>query len=141
MELILWRHADAEDGAPDLARRLTKTGRQQAERVAGWLAARLPKDYLLISSPAARARETAEALAAPRIVEALAPGASVKEIIQIAGWPDGEGTVILVGHQPDLGRAIAYLVSRRETDWTLKKGGLWWLAPDEVRAVISPDLL
>ena len=23
----------------------------------------------------------------------------------------------------------------------LAAGGLWWLAPDEVRAVISPDLL
>jgi phosphohistidine phosphatase len=141
MELILWRHADAEDGSPDLARRLTKKGRKQAERVAEWLEERLPKDHVLVSSPAARARETAEALGKPRVVEALAPGASVKEILRTAGWPDGEGTVVLVGHQPDFGRAIAYLVSRRETDWTLKKGGLWWLAPDEVRAVISPDLL
>jgi phosphohistidine phosphatase len=141
MELILWRHADAEDGSPDMARRLTKKGRKQAARVAEWLEERLPKDHALISSPAARARETAEALGKPKIVEALAPGASVKEILQTAGWPDRGGTAVLVGHQPDLGRAIAYLVSRRETDWTLKKGGLWWLAPDEVVAVISPDLL
>jgi phosphohistidine phosphatase len=141
MELILWRHADAEDGSPDMARRLTKKGRKQAAHVAEWLEKRLPKDYVLISSPAVRARETAEALAKPRLAEALAPGASVKEILQTAGWPEGDSTVILVGHQPDFGRAIAYLVSRRETDWTLKKGGLWWLAPDEVRAVISPDLL
>jgi phosphohistidine phosphatase len=141
MELILWRHADAEDGSPDMARRLTKKGRKQAAHVAEWLEKRLPNDYVLISSPAVRARETAEALGEPRIVEALAPGASVKEILQAAGWPGGDGTVILVGHQPDFGRAIAYLVSRRDTDWTLKKGGLWWLAPNEVRAVISPDLL
>ena len=141
MELILWRHADAEDGVPDMARKLTKKGRKQAERVAEWLEERLPRTYMLISSPAARARETAEALGRPKIVEARAPGASVKEIVQTAGWPEGGGTVILVGHQPDFGRAIAYLVSRRETDWTLKKGGLWWLAEDEVRAVISPDLL
>ena len=141
MELILWRHADAEDGSPDMARRLTKKGRKQAAHVAEWLEKRLPKGYVLISSPAVRARETAEALAKPRLAEALAPGASVKEILQTAGWPEGDSTVILVGHQPDFGRAIAYLVSRRETDWTLKKGGLWWLAPDEVRAVISPDLL
>ena len=141
MELILWRHADAEDCTPDLARRLTKKGHEQAERVADWLKKRLPKDYVLMSSSALRARETAGALGKPKIVEALAPGVTVKEILQIAGWPDGEGTVILVGHQPDFGRAIAWLVSRRETDWALRKGGLWWLAPDEVRAVISPDLL
>lgn len=141
MELILWRHADAEDGSPDLARRLTKKGHKQAKRVAKWLEDRLPKGYVLISSPAVRARETAEALGKPKIVEALAPGASVKEILQTAGWPNGDGTVLLVGHQPDFGRAIAYLVSRRETDWTLKKGAFWWLAQDEVVAVISPDLL
>ena len=141
MELILWRHADAEDGVPDLSRKLTKKGRKQAERVAAWLKERLPKDHVLISSPALRARETAEALGKPRIVEALAPGASVTQILQVAGWPDGEGTVILVGHQPDFGRAIAHVVTRRATDWTLEKGALWWLAPDEVRAVVSPDLL
>lgn len=141
MELILWRHADAEEGSPDLARCLTKKGRKQAGRVAGWLEKHLPKGYVLISSPAVRARETAEALAKPQIVEALAPGASVKQILQAAGWPGGDGTVLVVGHQPDLGRTIAYLVSRREIDWTLKKGGLWWLAPNGVRAVISPDLL
>ena len=141
MELILWRHADAEDGVPDMARKLTKKGRKQAARVAEWLEERLPKDYVLISSPAVRARETAEALGKPKLVEALAPGATTREILQTAGWPEGDATVVLVGHQPDFGRAIAYLVSRRETDWTLKKGGLWWLAPDEVIAVISPDLL
>ena len=141
MELILWRHADAEDGVPDMARKLTKKGRKQAERVAEWLEERLPKDYVLISSPAVRARETAEALGKPKLVEALAPGATTREILRTAGWPDGDGTVVLVGHQPDFGRAIAYIVSARETDWTLKKGGLWWLAPGEVRAVVSPDLL
>ena len=62
MELILWRHADAEDGSPDMARRLTKKGRKQAEHVAEWLEKRLPNDYVLISSPAVRAREMAEVL-------------------------------------------------------------------------------
>jgi len=35
MELILWRHAEAEDavGGDDMARALTKHGRKQAERV------------------------------------------------------------------------------------------------------------
>lgn len=145
MELILWRHADAEDGAPDLERKLTKKGRKQAARVAEWLLEHLPEDFVVIASPAARAQETADALGVKiRTVDRLAPGASVKTILQAAGWPDGDGTVIVVGHQPDLGRAIAYLVSGKETEWSLKKGGLWWLASDlpvEVRAAISPDLL
>ena len=144
MELILWRHADAEDGAPDLERRLTKKGRKQAARVAEWLLEHLPDDFVVLASPAARAQETAEALGVKiKTVNELAPGASVKKILQAAGWPDGEGTAIVVGHQPDLGRTVAFLVSGRETEWSLKKGGLWWLAeePVEVRAVISPDLL
>ena len=62
MELILWRHADAEDGAPDLERRLTAKGRKDAERVAGWLLRHLPADFKVVASPAARAQETAQAL-------------------------------------------------------------------------------
>ena len=145
MELILWRHADAEDGAPDLERRLTKKGRKQAARVAEWLRERLPEDFDLVSSPAARAKETAEALGAKiRIDEALAPGASPAAIVKASGWPDAAGTRIIVGHQPDLGRALAHLVAGRQSEWRLQKGALWWLESGEpplVKAAISPDLL
>ena len=145
MDLILWRHADAEDGASDLERRLTKKGRKQAERVGDWLRKRLPADYELISSPAARARETAEALGGGvRIENSIAPGASPASIVKAAGWPDDDKTVVLVGHQPDLGRALAHIVAGKQTDWRLPKGALWWLESGEpplVKAVISPDLL
>ena len=145
MELILWRHADAEDGAPDLERRLTKKGRKQAQRVAGWLRARLPEDFELVSSPAARARETAEALGAKiRIEDALAPGASPASFVSVSGWPRGNRTVVIVGHQPDLGRALAHLVAGRQAEWRLQKGALWWLESGEpalVKAAVSPDLL
>jgi phosphohistidine phosphatase len=144
MDLILWRHADAEDGAPDLERRLTKKGRKQAGRVAAWLLARLPREFVVIASPAARAKETAEALGVRvKTVDQLAPGASVAKILKAAGWPDAGEAVVIVGHQPDLGRAAAHLVCGAQAEWSIKKGGLWWLAdePAEVRAVISPDLL
>ena len=145
MELILWRHADAEEGAPDLERRLTKNGRKEAARVAEWLRKRLPADFSVVSSPAARARETAEALEAKiRIENTLAPGASPAAIVKAAGWPHAAGTVIVVGHQPDLGRALAHLVAGRQADWRLQKGALWWLESGDtplVKAAISPDLL
>jgi len=145
MDLILWRHADAEDGAPDLERRLTKRGRKQAERVAQWLRVRLPDDYELISSPAARARETAEALAKKvRIDNSLAPGAAPAAYISTSGWPRGERAIVVVGHQPDLGALLAQLVAGRQSDWRLQKGALWWLEagdPPLVKAVVSPDLL
>jgi phosphohistidine phosphatase len=147
MDLILWRHAEAEEGGADLERELTAKGRKQAERVAQWLLQRLPGKFTVVSSPAARARQTAEALSTKfRTAKDLAPGAQVKDIIEAANWPDHKGAVVLVGHQPDLGRAAAYFVSGQEGEWRIKKGGLWWVSNKNsdgliVRAVVSPDLL
>ena len=150
MELILWRHAEAEEGAPDRARALTGKGRKQAARVAEWLQQRLPAKFTLLASPAVRAQQTAEALGVKiRTVERLAPGARVADILAAAGWPDHKGAVVLVGHQPDLGAAVAQLLAGAPADWSLKKGALVWIASRErdgeaqtvLRAAISPDLL
>jgi phosphohistidine phosphatase len=150
LELILWRHAEAEESMPDRSRKLTQRGHKHAARIAEWLQQRLPSKFVVLASPAERTRQTAQALGVPfKTVEALAPGASVSDILDAAEWPDRKGAVIVVGHQPDLGRVAAYLVSGAEADWTLKKGGLWWLTNrvrnDEaqvvVRASIAPDLI
>ena len=143
MELILWRHADAEDGADDMARRLTRKGEKQAAAVAKWLLAHLPDDYTLLASPALRAQETAAALGAKIVTEkTLAPGATVAEIERVV--EKHKGLVIVVGHQPDLGRAAAHFVAVARAEWSIQKGAIWWLEgqpPARVRAVISPDLL
>jgi phosphohistidine phosphatase len=150
MDLILWRHADAEDGAPDLARRLTAKGTKQARAMAQWLRPRLPKDARVLVSPAERARQTAAALREHfDIVQALAPGASCESVLAAAGWPDGEGMVLVVGHQPTLGEAAALVLSGKSASWSLRKGGIWWLCnrvrddAEQVvlKAVMSPDLL
>jgi len=150
MDLILWRHADAEEGARDLDRKLTAKGRRQAARVSKWLSARLPSRFTVVSSPARRARETADALGVRyKIVDRLAPGASVRAVLAAAGWPAHKGFIVVVGHQPDLGRVAAVLVSGRQVDWSVKKAGLWWLSHRErggvsqvvVRAVLAPDLI
>ena len=62
MDLILWRHAEAEPGEPDHGRRLTSKGRKQAERMAAWLEHRLPETTRILVSPAERTQETALAL-------------------------------------------------------------------------------
>ena len=61
MELILWRHAEAEPGEPDLGRKLTAKGEKQARRVAEWLQTRLPQTAKIYVSPARRAQQTAQA--------------------------------------------------------------------------------
>ncbi|MBC7804275.1 MAG: histidine phosphatase family protein [Candidatus Parcubacteria bacterium] len=150
MELILWRHADAAPGSRDLERKLTAKGRKQAERVGAWLVARLPGRYKVFSSPARRARETADALGVNyKVVERIAPGAAPADILEISGWPSHKGAVVVVGHQPDLGRVAALLLAGAQGDWSVKKGGLWWLSNRErggeaqvvVRSVIAPDLI
>ena len=133
-----------------MARKLTARGHKHAARVAHWLQQRLPSKFVVLASPAERTRQTALALATPfKTVASLSSGASVATILNAAEWPDRKGAVIIVGHQPDLGRVAAYMLSNREEDWTLKKGGLWWLTNrvrnDEsqvvLRAVIAPDLI
>jgi len=149
MELILWRHADAEDGADDMARQLTAKGREQAARVAQWLLQHLPEDFEVVASPAARAQQTAEALTQKfKTEKQLAPGAPVQAILKAAGWPGSNSNraVVVVGHQPDLGRAAAHLLAGKQADWPIEKGGLWWLSNRDndqwiIRAVVSPDLL
>jgi len=150
MDLILWRHAEAEDGSDDLARRLTAKGRRQAERTAQWLHQRLPTRFAFVASPARRTRQTADAMGTPyKLMEELLPGALPAHALQAVGWPGRDGAVLVVGHQPTLGGMAARLVTGRDADWTIKKGGLWWLNRRErdgqeqivVRAVVSPDLL
>ena len=150
MDLILWRHAEAEDGPPDLERRLTPRGHKHAQHVAEWLLQRLPAKFVVLASPARRAQDTARALGvAVRTVASLAPGASVEAILKAAEWPERKSSVVVVGHQPDLGRVALHLVAGAAGDGTIKKGGLWWLTNrvrnDEaqvvVRAVMAPDLL
>ncbi|MEK7844656.1 MAG: histidine phosphatase family protein, partial [Pseudomonadota bacterium] len=50
MELILWRHAEAEEGIPDAERKLTEKGLGQAKRMSDWLKSKLPENTLVIAS-------------------------------------------------------------------------------------------
>ncbi len=150
MDLILWRHAEAVDGQPDLARELTPKGVKQAKAIAQWLSSRLPRRTRIIVSPAERTQQTAAALTDDfKIDRRLAPGAPPTAVLAAAGWPEHRGAVVVVGHQPALGMAAGLLIAGEPMPWNIKKGAIWWLShrvrgehPQVVlRAVISPDLL
>lgn len=154
MELILWRHAEAEPGEPDLGRKLTGKGEKQARRMAEWLHAHLPASARVIASPAMRAQQTASALVQLthrkfKTVEAVGPGASAEEVLAAVEWPKGKHPVVLIGHQPTLGWVVSRLLAGVEQDWSIKKGAVWWLqsrsrgSGDQVvvRAVVNPDLV
>ncbi len=150
MDLILWRHAEAVDGVPDLSRKLTAKGEKQAAEIAGWLKARLPKkNTRILVSPAQRTLQTARALTEDfQIMREIAPGASPEGVLAAAHWPERDGAVLVVGHQPTLGMVASLLVAGRAMPWSIKKGGVWWLShrvrgedpQTVVRAVIGPDL-
>jgi phosphohistidine phosphatase len=154
VELILWCHAAADIGEPDLGRKLTARGEKQARRMAEWLHAQLPDSAKILVSPATRAQQTARALADVshrkfRTVDEIAPGASVREVLEAADWPRAKAPVVIVGHQPTLGHVASFLLAGEAQDWSVKKAGVWWLSTRErdreeqtvLRAVIGPDLV
>ncbi|MEO7399939.1 MAG: histidine phosphatase family protein [Polaromonas sp.] len=157
MDLILWRHAEAEDApegdlqpSTDLARALTARGEKQAARMAGWLDRQLPGSTRILVSPARRCEQTALALGRKfKIREELAPGAAPAQLLALVQWPSSRSPILVVGHQPTLGQTIAQLLGFQESDCALKKGAVWWLRSREregqnqtvVQAVQSPELL
>lgn len=151
MDLLLWRHAEAEEASTDdLNRRLTERGERQARSMAQWIRNHQPKDLRIVVSPAVRCQQTAQALKLPfETVRKLGPEACVSELMAATGWPAAQGAVLVVGHQPTLGRMAALLLAGHEADWTIKKGALWWLTnrvrrgetQTVLRAVIPSELL
>lgn len=156
--VIFWRHAEAEDAMgsvqgdeADLRRNLTKQGRRDAAQVAGWIKSQLPKPWTVISSPALRARQTAQHLNDYAGTDArLRPGASMEELLSIVSeFPRDGGGLILVGHQPTLGRAGLYWITGCDQQFSMRKSGLLWAVERSreagiqrsLRACISADLL
>ena len=116
LTLILMRHAKAAPGGggPDHDRPLTGRGRQGSARVGRWLAAEgIVPDEALVST-AARTRATWEGVLAaagwtldvtptPRLYDA--PASAVRAAVAEARGR----TVLVVGHNPSMGRTAATL--------------------------------
>lgn len=141
MDLVLWRHAEAEPGEPDLGRRLTAKGLKQADRMGEWLDRFLPDTARILVSPADRAQQTALALKRKfRTVDEIAPGASAAAVLAATGWPDARESVMVVGHQPTLGEVASLLLAGEESSWSIRKGAVWWLS-NRVRDGVSAVVL
>lgn len=150
MDVLLWRHAEAEEGPDDFARPLTERGKKQAASVAAWLSA-------ASAAPAARHRQSdgthlPDGRSAWPAVSGHGkhrPGKRHTGPARRHRLVPARGSVLLVGHQPGLGHLASLLLAGQESDWSIKKGSLWWLArrvregePQTVlRTVISPDFL
>lgn len=133
--VVLLRHGKAETESAtgrDEDRRL----RPRGERQARWIGEQLAAEgtvTLILHSPLIRAAETAtivrQAVASPmRIEPRLATGHSARTIAALVGELRVAGTVVLVGHNPDLSGAGALLVPNlAQTRGELRTGEGWVL--------------
>jgi phosphohistidine phosphatase len=153
MDLILWRHAEAEDEAPggdDLQRALTQRGEKQAARMASWLDRQLTDGVKILCSPALRCEQTVLPLGRKyKIRDELAPNATADAILGAAQWPDAKQPVMIIGHQPTLGETAAKLLGMKPQELTIRKGAVWWFRSRErggedqtvLVAALSPDMV
>jgi phosphohistidine phosphatase len=140
MDMILWRHAEAEDiASSDQARPLTAKGKAQAGRIAKWLLKKLgePSAWQVIASPALRTQQTAAALGLPiETSKLLAVDVSAESVFSAADWPRNKQSVIIVGHQPTLGIVAGQLINGTGSDVWIDKGNVYWF-----RSTMSSPLL
>ena len=153
MDLIIWRHAEAEDereGQDDLQRALTPRGEKQAARMAVWLDQHLPETTRILCSPALRCEQTVLPLGRKyKLRDELAPDMGAGKLLETVDWPGSRQAVLVVGHQPTLGQVVAGLIGVKNADFPIRKGAVWWLRGRErdghqqtvVLSVQSPDLL
>lgn len=153
MELILWRHAeahDAKEGQDDLERALTPRGEKQAARMSAWLERQLPQGLRVVSSPARRTEQTAQALGRKYKLRAeLLPDGTPTDLLELVQWDKGNGAVLVVGHQPLLGQTAAHLLGLGQEACSICKGAVWWLRRRQrlehnqtvLMAVMCPEFL
>ncbi len=139
MDVYIMRHADAVDGGAggDFARVLSDKGRKQAEKAGNWLKKQLVAGTpLVVTSPYPRAHETAKLVAESlgngtrvipdeRLVCGMAPETGSALMYEFA---KGGGSLLLVGHAPDLGLLISYLLGAKDQVVEMRKGSLALLA-------------
>lgn len=148
MRLYFMRHAQAVDPedwtGEEVARPLTDKGRQRAEDAAAGLARLQPGVGAIISSPYARAYETAAVVG--RVIglpvetsDLLRPGFDLMRLDQALGMrPDADGP-LFVGHEPDLSRLIDALTGHRgDQSIAMKKASCALVVtPDDAEGGVS----
>ncbi len=146
MDLILIRHAEAEEGINDFSRKLTSKGRKDVEKVAKFLLKRISKKYRVLSSPLVRAKESASFfLKEVEILDELKPDSTAESFLRAISKLDDEETVICVGHQPLVGEIAGKILGLNYSLKT-KKAGVWWFKGNppkglELFSALNPSIL
>ncbi len=147
MNIYIMRHGIAEDReggkyANDALRPLTPKGKRKVLQIAKGLRAFDVAFDLILSSPYARAKQTAEIVAdvydardALFFSEALAVTGNPAELIEeIRVCYKDKENILFVGHEPYLSQLISMLLSgSANVSVTMKKGGVCALEADSLR--------
>jgi phosphohistidine phosphatase len=137
MQLLVIRHAIAQErdefaatGRDDSERPLTAEGRDKLRRGLPGLRRMVPRIDLLASSPFTRARETAELVGEAygideiKTVDALVPDGTLQDVQSWLQRRSSAKVVAIVGHEPQLGELVTWLLSGlREGRVEMKKAG------------------
>jgi phosphohistidine phosphatase len=134
MRVVLFRHGpaasrDDERWPDDGLRPLTGQGEKRTAAAARGLARLEPAVSLVLTSPLARAHRTAEIAAgvfgidAFETCDALAPGGSWRRVLETLATRKDEPAILLVGHEPDLGKLAGTLLFGAPTALPIKKAG------------------
>ena len=134
MILYVVRHALAADAAADgdEARHLTDAGRQRTLKAAEGMRALGIELDLILTSPLARAVETAELIATtyaigltPRVLMELATGITPGDAVAALAHYGRNDSVMIVGHEPQLSALISILLTGEADAMHLRmrKGG------------------
>lgn len=124
-QIIVMRHAKTEQvGVSDRLRELTRRGRADAHAAGAWLRESGLLPDIVLTSPATRARDTAEIVAGelgglPEVV--VAPdlyGADPDDVLaQLAGLEPGTRSAMVVGHNPTMSELAFDLLAERPPGW------------------------
>ncbi len=132
MDLLLLRHGKAEDFHKDgdAARALVPKGFAQARKAGLLLAAAKMLPEIVLTSPLARARETAEEFCAaaglpgPVVQSWLACGCHPETLAtEMAAFRDFKRAMV-VGHEPDLSQFIQWTLGAHGAAVEMKKGAI-----------------
>lgn len=134
MQVYLLRHGIAEEGhvgMRDTDRQLTSEGKRKLRETLRILARADVAPTLILSSPLARAIQTAE-LARALLktkndvlrTKALSPNSTVEQVWEELRVHRDESELMLVGHEPLFSRLSAYLLGYMDLRIDFKKGAI-----------------
>jgi phosphohistidine phosphatase len=120
MELLVIRHGSAEEagrGVEDSRRALTGAGKKEMKEVSAGLTTIVETVDVIAASPLVRAQQTAEIVAkaydalSVQTLDSLSPGSDPAAIVEWLRQQSSAEVIAIVGHEPDLGALVTWLMT------------------------------